>query len=738
MQPRHPVTRDLVLVGGGHAHALALRAWSMKPLAGVRLTLVTPQPTAVYSGMLPGFVAGAYRRDEIEIDLVRLARAAGGAIVFDRATGLDRVSRRLLLAERPPLDYDALSINCGAETPLPEGAERLETMLPIKPSERFLDGWEAFLAHGARRPRVAVIGAGVGGVETALAAQRRLRERDGHVTLIERGGAILPGLADATRRRLRAKLQEAGVTLRLGADVISASADALRLDDGEALPVDLGLWTIGVAAPAWLSRLGLRATADGFLEVDACLRSPGDTAVFVTGDAAHMVESPRPKAGVYAVRQAPALVENLRRALSGRPPRRFTPQSRMLRLINTSDGEAVADKWGVALGGRWAWRWKDAIDRKFMARLGSARPMAMTRDAPAAAASGLDEALRRDPLCGACGAKLGLGALAAAFERLSPEARVVFPEKLGDDAALLPRLSQGDRAISTDHLRAFTDDAHLHARATAIHALGDIWAMGARPEAGLLSVTLPPMAPEKHAARLAEILEGVAAAFAPEEATIIGGHSSEGLETVIGLTVIGRLGGDGVQSGAIAQDGAEPDSALILTKPLGVGVVLASEMRGAAPGATVRAAYAQMTQSSAEPARLLRAHGAGAMTDVTGFGLIGHLGRMIEASGVDAEVTLDAAPFIDGAVDLARAGVKSSLLPSNLAAAVDVDGQAFDRNDPRVGLLFDPQTAGGLLAAIPAEAASTVLDALRRFGARGWIIGRILPRRGGAARITLV
>lgn len=736
MEPRLPIVRDLVLVGGGHAHALLLRRWAMRPLPGARVTVIAPGPLAAYSGMLPGCLAGHYHRNEIHIDLVPLARAAGARLILGAASGLDRTRRRVRVDGRPPVDYDALSINIGALTPRPEGAEDHPRLLSVKPTEPFLDGWEAFLSEARRGARVVVIGAGLGGVETALAMRWRLRLLAPKVILLERGQTILPELPPGARPRFTRALKAASVETRFGAGVAALSPEGaglgVALENGASLEADLVVSTAGATPPAWLAGTDLAKDARGFLEVDQYLRSPTDPLIFAAGDVAAMSHAPRPKAGVFAVRQAPALHDNLQRLLSGRPLERFQPQGAYLKLAALGPKRAIAEKWGLTLEGGWVWRWKDSIDRRFMRRLADLPQMDAAPEAPARAASGLKTLLERDPLCGACGAKIGYTALDDAFASLGAAERAVFANRLGDDAAPLPP-GRGRRVISTDHLRAFTEDAYLHARVTAIHALGDLWAMGAAPEYGLLSVTLPAMAEEKQAAALAETLSGIAAVFGPEEAQILGGHSSEGPEAVIGLTVIGAV----AEGAPIGQQGAEAGCALILTKPIGVGVILAGEMRGETPGPAYRAALDSMLRPSGAAARILAEQGALAMTDVTGFGLAGHLGRMVRAAGLDAEIALDEIPCLDGAVDLARKGVRSSLFESNAALGAPLLGPAFDPSDPRVALLLDPQTAGGLLAALPAEAAGPALDALAAAGVAARVIGRTEPQAGERAAIRL-
>ncbi|MCB2141680.1 MAG: selenide, water dikinase SelD, partial [Rhodobacteraceae bacterium] len=354
------------------------------------------------------------------------------------------------------------------------------------------------------------------------------------------------------------------------------------------------------------------------------------------GDIAHLAHAPRPKAGVFAVREAPILLANLAAAVTGKGRLRpYHPQRDYLKLVSAGAGRAVADKWGLPLDGKWLWRWKDGIDRKFMARFD---PLpAMPRPAlPEPVAAGVAEELGRGkPMCGGCGAKVGRADLAAALAELPQPRRGDVIWGAGDDAAVL-RHGTGTQVLTTDHVRAFTEDPWILARITAVHALGDIWSMGARPQAALVQVILPRMAPRLQSETLREIMAGAAEVFAAEGADVVGGHTSLGAELTLGYTVTGLCDG-----APVTQSGARPGDLLILTKPVGTGVILAAEMALAAPGAAVAQALRSMSRPQGAAAAVL-APVAHAMTDVTGFGLAGHLLGMLDASGLAATLDLAA------------------------------------------------------------------------------------------------
>ena len=709
-------SHDLVLIGGGHAHALVLRRWGMNPLPGARLTLINPGPTAPYSGMLPGHVAGHYRREELDIDLVRLARFAGARLIIGAADGIDLANRRISVAGRPPTGFDTVSVDIGITSAMPALPGFSDHAVPAKPLGPFAAKWAEYL-NTPGPARVAVIGGGVAGAELALAMAHALRNRDRvtTVTLIDAAGALA-----ATGPRARARILEAmqglGVTLIENAAIASVRPGHLVLEDGRRVASDFTTGAAGARPHDWIADTGL-ALQDGFIRVDATLRS-SDPSVFAVGDCAHMTLSPRPKAGVYAVRQAPVLHDNLCATLTGGQLRAYHPQKDYLKLISLGEKSAVGERFGLTLSGPAMWRWKDHIDRKFMTRFRDLPAMAMP-DLPEVHAIGLREAVGDRPLCGGCGAKVGRTALRGALAAPGDPVRTDITALPGDDAALL-HVGKARLVLSSDHLRTVTEDPVLMTRIAAIHALGDIWAMGARPQAATATVILPPLSPALQQRTLSEIMATARQVMRAAGAEIVGGHTSSGAEMTIGFTVTGLCEND-----PVTLAGGQAGDALILTKPLGSGVLMAAEMAGVAHGDWICAAYDHMTRPQSDAARLLgQAH---AMTDVTGFGLAGHLSGLCEASGLGAALTLDAIPVMEGAMEMAEAGVRSSLFADNrtLAPLLPEGGRA--------DLLFDPQTAGGLLAAVAADTADEIVKQLRRMGHPAARIGMLT---GGAVQIV--
>lgn len=715
-----PIAQDLVLVGGGHAHVHVLKRFGMRSEPGVRLTLITRDMETPYSGMLPGYVAGYYDLDECHIDLMRLARFAGARLIHDEALGLDRDRREVLCRAHPPIRYDIVSLDIGITPRRDTIPGAVEHTVAVKPIDRFAERWERLLERASTRDRLrlAVVGGGAGGVELALAARQRLAAMmfaPPQITLVTREG-LLPSHNARVQTKFRRILAERGVAVVIGNPVVRVEPGRVILGDGATIAFDEALWVTEAAAAPWLAETGLALDPGGFVETDEFLRSPSDKGVFAAGDVAAMRSHPRDKSGVYAVRAGPPLAENLRRAIADKPLRRAIPQRRALALIGTGDGRAVASHGALAAEGVWLWRLKQRIDRHWMR--GYTKLPAM--DVP-------DGAMR----CGGCAAKVPADVLGQAIARLATAPGGAVEVGVGDDAAVIAFPGAPPLLQTVDFFRALVGDPYLFGRIAATHALGDIYAMGGVPETALAIATLPPARPAITEQDLFHMLKGGTDVLEAAGATLVGGHTAEGAEMALGFAVTGRK-----RPGRLLRKGGlRPGDRLILTKPLGTGVILAAEMRGRARARIVEGAIATMLQPAAAAASILAAHGATACTDVTGFGLLGHLLEMLSASAADARLDPETIPALNGALDLLDAGIASSLHAGNLSALAALADA--DPASPLSGLLIDPQTAGGLLAGIPAGRAESCLTELRAAGYRAVEIGVVDTRCGAKPGVRL-
>ncbi len=708
-----PPRQHLVLAGGGHSHALLLRQWLMRPRlrpAQTLVTLVSRSSTALYSGSLPALVAGLVELDDSAIDLRALCARAGVGLVVAEIIGLDPQARLLRLQGRPPLGFDRLSLNLGAVTAVEPAAGQ-----PVKPLEPFL-AWLSALTPGAV---VRIRGGGAAAVELALA----LRRRGMAPQLLLRGAGLRLGSAAANR---------------LAERLLAEAAIPLERHSAPEAPADLAC--TGSLAPPWLAAAGLPVDpASGRVLTEASLEVVGHPGLFAAGDCGLIASDPRPASGVWAVRAAPLLAQNLQRSLA-EPPRSlrsWRPQRRALQLLGDGGWSAAGPRavafWGpLALGpSRWLWRWKRRLDRRFL------EPFAAEGvPGPAAIA------------CRGCAAKLAAAPLASALARLQhlEGGERAAPEPL--DAAPIATTAAGELLLqSVDGFPALVDDPWLNARLTTLHACGDLWASGAAVCSAQALVTLPEAAAPLQEELLFQTLAAVRSVLDPLGAELAGGHTLEGRDgagLALALSVNGRVPAGRPWPKGPLQGG----DALLLCGPLGSGVLFAAAMAGAARPDWIDAALARMQRSQAPLVAILAAHGCRACTDVTGFGFLGHLGEMLaarDAAGSGKQdrwiVELDggAIPAHAGSLELLDRGWASSLAPANAAALALLEGPVRLRERAGAGsfqalrsLLIDPQTCGPLLAAVPADRAASALAAVQRAGlADAALVGRVVARAGG-------
>lgn len=722
MQAATEISRELVLVGGGHAHVLVLRQWAMSPLPGVRLTLISPATHTPYSGMLPGLVAGHYCFEESHIDLARLCQWAGVRFVKALVSAISTRTKTLTLVDRPEYSYDLLSIDTGSLPELESVPGAQQWSVPVKPVAKLWQRWQSFDFKGAgtQPRRIAVVGGGAGSVELIMAMANSLADTQVSFELFCGSPEILTAYNPGARRSVGKALAQLKIVLRVNARVVSVTEQKLHLNDGSEHSFDDLFWCTGAAASEFVSSSGLRTDEQGFLAIGDTLQSLSDEAIFAAGDVATQVNHPRPKAGVYAVRQGPVLANNLRNALLDKPLIEHIPQRRFLSLLSLGGKTATANWRMLHATGKWVWRWKDRIDRKFMARFEDL-PLVMD-SAPTNFFPALSSATQMP--CGGCGAKIGADTLSSVLAELGDE----FPQhcpnsRQANDAAIVSGYGAADLVQSIDVLREMVSDPWLMGRIAANHALSDLYASGAKPLSALATITLPFASSPIQGRELKHYLSGALYEFEKVDCKLLGGHSLQGQELNLGFVVNGAP--IAIEPGLIGKTGLRPGDSLILTKALGTGALFASHMRLEANSSDVYVAIESMTQSSFAAAKLAVEYGATAATDVTGFGLMGHLLEMLGGE-LGATLFLSDVPLLAGALSSVEQGVYSTMHETNARAKTSVGFVAPDANPDLIDLLVDPQTSGGLLLGVAAGRAADLCADLRRAGYdQSAIVGKV-------------
>ena len=724
MKRERACRHHIVLLGVGHTNAHIVRMWAMNPLPDTDLTCISDSPVSTYSGFLPAVLACQLPADAMEIDLVRLCAAAGARLIVDRVTGIDRDRRVVLFDDRPDVPFDVLSIGIGSQPQLPDSGADAASLVTIKPMQSFLERLAQAVtrcADSSGSLRVMVVGGGASGVEVSQCLPARLKQltsKRTELTLVNRGHELLPGCLAGTIRRVRRMMAQAGHEVLDNRTVSDVADDQVRLDDGTTLPADLVIWAATATAPSLLSQPGLPADHRGFLLTHNTLQSTSGDPIFVVGDSGTIADADLPKAGVYAVRQGPVLWENIRRTIRQQRLQVYRPQTSFLKLLNMGDGRAVGEWRGISFAGHWVMKLKNYIDRKFMDNY-QLLPDQMS--------------MPDEMLCRGCGCKLGSNPLAAGLG---------LPESERDDATIIrgSRPSKSDDRtdgansdtilVTTDFFSAPFEDAWLTGRIAAIHAASDLYAMGAAPFAAEAVVVLPEGDSTTQQQMLHDVLAGARREFDHMGAKITGGHTITGPRWEIGFTVFGRP----LKQHLFRKQETRAGDRLLLTQPLGSGVLMAAHRRGQCRHTDFRSMLEFMLCGSRLAAEIAVDCGVRGGTDVTGYGLLGHLQEML-AADQSAQLSFDAVPLMPGAQEVADRGIVSTLLPSNRSFLKSVVSERSESLD----LFLDPQTCGGLLLSVPNAKVAGLLD---RFTAAGLHrpanIGVILAARGDGSRVEVV
>lgn len=744
MQTLAPTYKDLLLIGGGHSHALVLKMWAMKPLPGVRLTLISPQVLTPYSGMLPGLIAGHYTLAETHIDLSRLCRYANARFIQAPVTGIDLSNKEITFADRSPLGFDLLSINSGISPDLRiPGAAEFAT--PVKPITAFYPRWQAIknylhshesLAKNGEAYRIAIVGGGAAGVELILAMHFTL-SRDSAINrplqfcLVQQGEGLPENYPARLQRKVGELFASHNIDVITNTRVEGVSANTLKDENNKIINFDCLFWCTNASAASWLKETDLGLDKQGFISVNQYLQSTSHDFVFAAGDIAQQENFSRPRAGVFAVRQGPVLFNNLRKALLKQSLTVFRPQKTFLSLLACGEKTALACKPGSIMpsfSGQWVWRLKDRIDRRFMVMFSDLTmagggdvmpsvPEVISGEASADTGSGANpHSLNKSAAmrCGGCGAKVGASVLNRVMQRLAPVEHdgVVLGLNSPDDASAIDIPAGQVLVQSVDVFRALLDDPYVLGQISAEHALSDLFAMNARPHSALAIATLPYGAEAIVERDLLQIMSGAVAVLNANNCALIGGHTSEGAELSLGFSVNGTCKAEQLLQKGQAKIGHQ----LILTQPLGTGTLFAAHAQLAAKGEWISRAIAAMQLSNRQAGEIFYRHKASACTDITGFGLLGHLLEMLKPAGHGASISLNQLPVLDGALECFAQGISSSLQPQNSHSRRTIDDYEAWQAHPVYPVLFDPQTSGGLLASVAEHEVESCLQALHRAG----------------------
>lgn len=707
-------SKHLLLAGGGHSHMLTLRRWSMRP--GERppglITLISDTREALYSGMVPGLIAKTYTHQDANINLQSLADAAGVNFIESKITGLELKAQTLELYERDPIQFGTLSLNIGAiSDPNLTHSTKRKGIKPLGPALAFIESNDCD-ANNPEQQEFSVIGAGLAGMEVALALRCRWPKRQ--IT-------IHCNNTNTISHSLQHAITKANINL---------TSDPPNPNNQSTMLVCTGSHTA-----AWLKESGLPVDNQGRVLTNSKLQVNGHPNIFASGDCGVIANAPRPPTGVWAVRAATTLATNLGRQRCGLPLQKWRPQKKALQLLSQpSSHQEPAKAW--LLRGRLLlgphpllWHWKHHIDLNFMAKFKPSK--AMTK-----------MSLPMD--CRGCAAKLPAEPLLRALDTAGLSTLGRAPE---DATALDEHWLQ-----SVDGFPALVSDPWLNAKLTTLHACSDLWACGSSVHSAQAIITLPKIDGHEQEALLSQSLSAIQTTLAEQGAILNGGHTLESRDPAptpvgLGIQIALCVNGTTPKPGKVwRKGGCQPGDILLLSRPLGTGVLFAASMNAASEPRQISKALAGMSQSQHHLVKQLRSlekqhtgciH---ACTDITGFGLLGHLGEMLEASSdqSSALINLDTIPALDGALKLLMQGYASTLAPSNRQAWSLLDPQAqtaarvilnhSEQCKPGsmmhralLELLVDPQTCGPLLISCSPNAATHLIKAANNWSAIGAI-----------------
>ncbi len=711
----------LVLAGGGHSHALLLKRWAMRPElrpSGL-IMLISRQSTLLYSGMVPGLIAGNYLREEMEIDLNPLCLGSGVAFIRAEIIGIDLNKYFVSFDDRESISFDRISIDVGSEISQSynKSINRLKNFVDIKPLENSLD----WLMSQDGNPKVLeripfqILGGGMTGVEVSLALRRRWPNRK-----------IVLNVKPRQPNNIFKKILRAA---------------AIELAYGEPDPELPTLCCTGNKAPTWLKDSGLPVNSSGRIKTSKTLQVLGHKNVFAVGDCSVIDSAPRPQSGVWAVKAANILARNLELCDKNLPLQSWNPQSKALQLVGFNVGDKHPSAWGIygrlILGPNYIiWLLKKFIDKRFMRGFQKLYLMKEKID------------LNNPKMfCRGCAAKLPSKVLSNSLNKVGLGSLGDYPE----DCALVSTDPNGKTVLqSVDGFPAVIADPWLNGRITALHASSDLWSSGAYVSSAQAQITLPAVDSRIQEELLIQSLAGIQSALELQDAKLIGGHTQESREyspepcslgISIGLTINGFLPNS---KECWLKGGVKPGDNLLLSRPIGSGVLLAGAMRGVAPVKDFDNLLLNMTNSQhIFLDQLLSLNQldsqkfyVNACTDVTGFGLLGHLGEMIKVtnqyrhlnglSTLKCSVNLENIPAFPGSLDLLKKGISSTLSPQNRYAFSLTESK---ENHPALiilessqlspgtidylallELILDPQTCGPLLVSCPLTMAERLLS----------------------------
>ena len=680
--------RHLVLIGGGHTHALLLKYWCMKPSMRPNglISLINENRDSLYSGMIPGLIAQVYKYEDINIDLQSLADRSGVSFIQAKVTGVNVTNQYVSLSNRASIPFKYLSLNVGSESKdIRVEGQLISGIKPLKNALRLIEINDEY-GNNKYCPPFYILGCGAAGLEISLSLRRRWKQR----RII-----IYSKKPNKYTKAFKTELINARIEVIFQEPKLNKDSNALICTGGR--------------ISQWVKESGLWVNEQGRIITNTDLRALHTDNIFATGDCGVIKDYERPQSGVWAVKATQILAQNLKRLYINKPLLSWQPQKDALQLISQpSTKRDIMEAWiiwgSIIIGPNLLiWKWKERIDKNFISKFRFQMSMNDKK---------MD--------CRGCAAKLAAQPLRRALEKAGVD-------KLGEDPEDA-RIIDNYLLQSVDGFPALISDPWLNARLTTMHACSDLWACGAKVRSAQVIITLPKLKEEEQEYLLSQCLSGIRSALEEQQAELIGGHTIESRD------LAPKVAATGIQIGLCIngdirpsehywrKGGCQKGDILFLSRPLGVGVLFAGAMHAKTKPHHINQAISTMTRSQHSLINCLRKFeefypdSIHACTDITGFGLLGHLSEMLNSSrdSLTATINLSALPVLDGAIDLLMQGHESSLAPSNKRAwkelsimnsdkaRINLEASKLIKENRKLyeafmGLIVDPQTCGPLL-----------------------------------------
>jgi len=675
--------KQLVLIGGGHANVQILKKLCMSRIKGLHTILISENCEATYSGMTPGYIHRDFNLEEISIDLQRLCFNAGATFIKDKVIKLETNYKKLLLQNFPSINYDLLSINTGSISNT-KGIkiEKLSKFFFAKPISSLVNNLYQIDQILDKKSRISIIGGGVASYELAFSLLRRY-ENNLEITIFGKNILKEKNLNKKTKKNLKKISSNLGIKEYLG-EVVSVTETNLVLNNGEKFESDLTLLSSGADIETWLSDSSLNKDKNGFIVVDNNLLSTSDKNIFVTGDACTVEGNFRPKSGVMAVRQGQVLKENIFSKLTGMPLKKFKAQKNWLYLIGTYKNKALLNYFFLSFHGRWCWKLKEMIDRRFINKFkfNSNSSMAF-RDFE------LEKPTDIKMYCQGCGSKVSKNTLVNFLNEENS-----FSD-LPDSSVI--NINSSSLLQSIDHIKLFTSlNPFDFGIISYLHSQNDILSGGGLVKNISVSLALPFSEGIIESFFMEYFMKGINSEAIKDSSTIVSGHSYQSIEPGVTITMNGTF------EKKITKSQAQDGELIYLSKPLGTGYLLAAYFNNSEllSSFDFQKLMIWMKRGNKRISEISKSFKSKITTDISGFGLASHLSDICKSSGLSAEIKLNAELLINKNIEILEKYKSTGFENNYLSSANEI---SISDNNKLQNILYDPQTNGPLLISIQKE-----------------------------------